>query len=143
MVADFTSNDGGKVGVLGGAWIHTATPTPPQGVVVVVEVPGEHLNEEFALELSLHGEHTPVLLPDPLTGDERPLRVAQNLVAVSIPGMPRKAPNRAHFVVNMAPGLPLLPDHVYTWRVQVDGESRPDWATSFYVRQEPAGPVVG
>ena len=143
LIADFASDDGGKIGILGGAWTHTGTPAPAQAVVVVVEVPGEHLNEQFALELSLIGEHGPVLLPDAQTGDARPLRVAQNLTAVTIPGVPRKAPNRVHFVINLAPGLPLLADHVYTWRVSIDGETQDGWATSFYVRQAVGGVVVG
>ena len=59
------------------------------------------------------------------------------------PDVRRKAPNRAHFVLNLAPGLPLLADHVYTWRVSIDGETQDGWATSFYVRQDAAGVVVG
>ena len=143
LVGDFASQDGGKVGVLGGAWIFTASPTPPQAVVAIVEVPGEHLNEQFALELILYSEHGPVTIPDPLTGAERTLRVAQNLTAFSVPGLPKKAANKVHFVVNMGPGLPLTPDHIYTWRVLLDGETRDDWQTSFYVLQTAADVVVG
>ena len=143
LIGDFANQDGGKVGLLGGGWSITPTPTPPQAVVVIIEVPGEHLNETFAVELTLFDEQGPLALPDPLTGETRPLRIAQNMLAPTIPGIPRKAWNKVHFVINLSPGLPLRPDHVYTWAASVDGDTRSDWKTSFYVVDQPAPPVVG
>lgn len=145
LLSDFASQDAsGKVGLLGAGWSFTGTPTPPQAVVALVEIPGELANEKFSISLVLNDEHgEPVQLPDPITGEPRPLRVAQNAVAVSAPGMPRRAPVTVQVVINLAPGLPLTADRVYTWQASVDGETKTNWAASFYVVEPPAPPVVG
>lgn len=64
-------------------------------------------------------------------------------MAASVPGLPKKAVGKVHFVINLAQCLPLRPDHVYSWVVHVDSVTRPDWRTSFYVLDRPSGPVVG
>lgn len=143
VLADFASQDGGKVGALGAGWFHTGSPTPPQAVIAIIEVPGEHANVPFAFSIVLEDERGNPHQVDNQLGEPQPLRVAQNLIAPSIPGFPRRCPVAVNFVINIAPGMPLTPDHVYTWRVSIDGESHPQWATSFYVRHEDAPPVIG
>lgn len=145
MLADYASQDSdGKLGLLGAAWSHTSSPTPPQAVAVIVEVPGEQANVQFALEMELKDQHgQPFTIPNPVTGEASPLRVAQNLVAIALPGAPRHVHAVVPFIINAAPGMPLVPDMVYTWSATIDGDRDRSAAASFYVRPVPGGPVIG
>jgi hypothetical protein len=48
------------------------------------------------------------------------------------PQLPLAAPVVIHLV-----GVPLDPDHMYEWRVAVDGEENPLWRSSFMTTRQP------
>ncbi len=145
ILADYASQDSeGKIGLLGAGWIHTSTPTPAQAVAAFIEVPGEYTNTQFAFELVLEDQHGhPHRVPNPLGGEGQPLRVGQNLIAMALPGAPRTAPSVVPFVVGLAPGMTLTPDSTYTWRLTIDGDRVRSMCSSFYVRPNQPGPVIG
>lgn len=46
-------------------------------------------------------------------------------------------------VFTLVNGLPLRGDELYTWHVEIDGEERATWGTSFFVAAPPPQPVIG
>ncbi len=152
FLADYALADqSGKVNVLGAHWLLTGLgaqgATPQQALVVLFEVPASHTGEQFALSMTLsNGAGQPVQVAGP-TGEQQPLR-AQQLVQAQrpqIPGvaLPSNLPGQGSVVMALLAGLPLAPGQLYTWRVEVDGNTHPQWEASFYVVGPPPPPVFG
>lgn len=152
VLADYAMVDqSNKVNILGAGWQLTGTGpngvTPQQSLVVLFEVPPVHLGEQFAISITLYDEAgVPVQIPGP-TGEMQPLR-AQQLVQAErpqVPGvaLPNTLPGRGQMVMSLINGLPLAGGQSYTWRVEVDGNSNPQWEASFYVVGPPPAPVFG
>lgn len=153
FIADYGVADASqKLNILGGAWqicgLNAATGlTPPQTVVTILEVPAKYRGEQFALSLTLLNEAgDPVEVPGP-TGESQALRV-QQLAKVDPPmapgvHIPPHVPSRVQTILNLANGLPLAPNNLYRWELEVDGNRKPHWRVSFFVVGPPPPPVIG
>lgn len=153
LLADYVAVDAaGKLTAVGAAFTFTGLQpdghTPPVHVAVLVDVPGSHVGQDFALGIGLVDDLTgnPVLVPG---GDGQPeaLRVAQVVQAQqpSLPGMvvPPGAPGRVQLVLGFPQGLPLDAGRSYRWDVELDGQTRPQWSAWFHVPAPAPGPVFG
>ena len=155
LLADFALADAiNKLNVLGIGWAVTGIDprtgaTAPQSVVVMIDVPPDHYGASFTIGLQLRDSAGGLVeLPGP-AGQLQALRVAQ-IARVEEPmmppglGVPRNTLwAHSQVVFTLVNGLPLRGDEFYTWHVEIDGEERPTWATSFYVAAPPAAPVIG
>jgi hypothetical protein len=152
LLADYIAVDGnGKLTAVGAAFTLTGLQpdghTPPQHVAVLVDVPASHLGQDFSLDLSLRDDSgAAVLVPGP-SGDMEPLRVAQVMRAQAPQAqglhLPAELPGRVQIVIGFPQGLPLAQGRGYRWVVELDGRSRPEWSSGFYVPAPPPGPVFG
>jgi hypothetical protein len=152
LLADFANQDAaGKVNLLGANWLVTAIQptgmTPPQTLVVLVDVPSRFHGEDFAVSVTLLDEAgQPVNVPGP-TGEMQRLRVQQLLRAERpvIPGanVPPKVSGRVQVILSFNAGIPLAPGRQYRWRVEIDGNTNPQWEANFYVVGLPPEPVIG
>lgn len=150
--ADYASQDASnKVNLLGANWTITAIQptglTPPQSVVVFVDVPPRFHGDNFAVSVTLVDETgDPVSAPGP-TGEMQALRIAQLARADRpiAPGvnLPSDLPGRFQMILNFANGIPLAPGARYRWRVEIDGNTHPQWEADFYVVAPPPPPVIG
>jgi len=153
LLADYIAVDAaGKLTAVGAAFTLTGLQpdghTPPQHVAVLVDVPAGNLSQDFSLDLSLRDEESgqAVIVPGP-SGEMEPLRVAQVMRAQppQAPGLhlPSDLPGRVQIVIGFPQGLPLTQGRGYRWVVELDGQSRPEWSSGFYVPAPPPGPVFG
>jgi hypothetical protein len=149
ILTDYSSQDAsGKMNMLGANWGTTViTPTgmtPPQTVVVMIDVPARFYGQSFAFSLALNDE---VGAPVELPGQSGALRVAQ-VVPVerpAVPGaiLPDDLPAKLQIAMSFPTGLPLQAGRTYSWQLQIDGNTRPEWSTVFYVLGPRPAPVVG
>jgi hypothetical protein len=153
LLADYITVDaGGKLTAVGAAFTLTGLQpdghTPPQHVAVLVDVPGPLVGHDFSLGISLRDEVTgdAVLVPG-ASGELEPLRIAQVMRAQSpvVPGMvvPADVPGRVQVVLGFPQGVQLQQGHTYRWGVELDGQTRPEWAAIFHVPAPAPGPVFG
>lgn len=153
LLADYAAPDpSGRINILGAGWNVTgANPTtgqtPQQSLVVLLDFPPELYGEDFTLSLQLRDSAGALVeLPGP-TGQPQPMRIAQ-VLRVEEPPAPLGGPRNllwAHSqtVFTLLQGLPLRPNELYTWCVEIDGDERPERAVSFYVAGPPPTPVIG
>jgi hypothetical protein len=154
LLADYAVADAvKKVNILGAGWQlaglqQNTGMTSPQTVVVFVDLPPQHNNEQFAMSLTLLDESgQAVEVPGP-TGEQQPLRISQ-LCKAEEPVFPgQNVPSNVVFshlqwVVQFAGGIPLPPSQLYTWQVEIDGNAPKAWAASFYVPGPKPKPVLG
>lgn len=151
ILAEHASEDPGKrVNILAAGWAITgfvpvSATTPPQAVVVFVQVPSRYRGEQVAVGLSLLDQTgSPVQLPGP-TGSPTALRI-QHLALIDpplLPGVhiPDFVPSTIQVVMRLDSGLPLRPNEMYTWEFELDGT--PVARRSFYVAGPPPNPVLG
>jgi hypothetical protein len=153
LLADYVAVDAaGKLTAVGAAFTLTGLQpdghTPPMHVAVLVDVPGAHVGQDFALGVSLIDEETaqPVVVPS-ADGQGEALRVGQVVQAqqASVPGMvvPAGTPGRVQLVLGFPQGLPLVQGRSYVWSVELDGRTKPEWASWFHVPAPAPGPVFG
>ena len=153
LLADYVAVDAaGKLTAVGAAFTFTGIQpdgtTPPLHVAVLVDVPAQHVGQDFALGIGLVDDATgqPVLVPGASGGPEA-LRVAQvvQAQAPTVPGMlvPPSAPGRVQIVLGFPQGLPLETGRSYRWQVELDGQTRPEWSAWFHVPSPAPGPVFG
>lgn len=154
ILADYAAADAiNKVNVIGAAWqISGVQPetglTPPQSLVVFIDLPPKHYNEEFALTVALLDDTgNPVQIPGP-TGEPQALRISQLAKAekptFAQPGIPQNVvPTHVQIVANFPGGLPLAPGRLYSWQVDIDGDAKPAWRVSFFVAGPPPAPILG
>lgn len=153
MLADYAAADATqKVNMLGTNWQVTGPNpetglTPAHTVCVFIEVPSRFAGDNVAISIALtDATGDPVQLPGP-GGEQQVLRVAQ-VVAISRPAIPNvvlppELPSQVQLLLAFAQGLPLPGGRVYTWRLQLDGNTRPEWSATLYVAGPPPGVVVG
>ncbi|EYR65026.1 hypothetical protein N866_18830 [Actinotalea ferrariae CF5-4] len=155
FVADYAAPDAiQKLNIIGAGWAVTGVNpetglTAPHAVVAFIDVPPDHYGEDFAFTLTLRGpDGQPVRVPGP-TGQVEPLRIAQTLRAeepqfppeVNVPR--RTVWSHTQVALNMSNGIPVQVGSLYTWTLDIDGNTRPAWAVSFYVPGPRPGPVFG
>jgi hypothetical protein len=157
FLADYAATDpAGKVNVIGGGvtgvGMNPATrTTTPFTLFASVAVPPPLYNAECAVEIILQDSaENLVSVPGPAPGmPAQPLRVGQ-AVRFEEPRFPQPVSSPARFlyartqwVLGFATGLPLTPGEGYTWRVNIDDNTRDDWTERFVVMGQPPGPVIG
>jgi hypothetical protein len=152
LLADYALTDAiNKVNVLGAGWAVTGLEpqtgmTAPQCLVVLIDVPPAHYGESFTVGIQLRDSSGGLVeMPGP-AGQLQPLRIAQisRVEEPTVPGVPRGILwAHSNFVFSLVNGLPLRPDEMYTWHVEIDGEERSHWAASFFVAAPVPPPVVG
>jgi hypothetical protein len=157
VVAEFAVADPlGKLNMIGGAFqaIQRVVAGPGQPgvlpamtVVVLVELPPEHHNQQYPLGLALKDERDKTVeVPGAVGGTSQALRIQQLVTAAppSYPGLDQKRLwNRVQFVLNIQAGVPVEAGTVYSWVVEIDGHTRPEWRATFYVLPDQAKAVLG
>lgn len=119
---------GGKLYALGLGWTHTSTPVGQMGVAVLVDLD---------MEQEASGSHELVLglFDDADALVEIPaVRTRFTIKLDFVPDAGVKVPVVVPFAVQLS-AVPLDPNRVYVWRVTVDGNEDPSWATSFATDQ--------
>lgn len=155
LLTDYAAADAiAKVNILGAGWAVTGVnpetgTVAPQAVVVLIDVPPPFYGEDFTVGLQLKDAGGEVVsLPGP-AGEPQAIRIAQVLRAEEPtfpPGtyVPRHTVwSHSQIIFYLANGLPLRPNELYTWYLELDGEQREAWAVSFYVAGPPPAPVLG
>lgn len=126
--------------------------TAPFAVFASVTFAPQLVGDNPAVELSLETTDNQQLvqMPAPLDPSAQPqyVRVAtsEKLPPTLLPGLSIPADTirpKAQILLHFQNGLPLAPGRAYTWRVKVDGETRPEWTETLYVPTASPGPVVG
>ena len=149
LLGDFASVDpAGKITVIGAGWTVTGVGqlggTAPNAVMAFIDVPSKFYGDSCSVELALFDDTgTPVNMPG--QGAIRAAQIAK-IERPSVPGapsLPPDFPSRIQILMNFPVGLPLAAGQRYTWRLQIDGNSRPDWEAYFYVLGPPPSPVIG
>lgn len=146
ILADYANADAAqKLNLLGGGWQVTGLMpsglTGPQAVIAMIEVPPKFGGTEFPVSLSLVDESgAPVMMPTP-TGGQEQLRIAQ-MVKAEVPNVPGvllqgKVWSRVQVILNFQTGLPLRPGQGYTWTMEIDGTTNPQWQVGFMVAGPP------
>lgn len=155
FVADYAGVDaGGKINAIGAAFNLTGLQpqgglTPPQYVVVVIDVPTKYVGTEFPVSIELRrddlNQAVTVLGP---AGQQDALRF-QQIVRPETPQVPPGAQlptgvfSRVQFVLAFPTGLQLQPGISYRWRVEIEGQNHPTWDAGFHVLAPAPGPVFG
>lgn len=153
ILADFANSDAaGKINVLGTAYSMLIQPSPgawaPFSVATIVDVPAKYAGEVFAFSLELLDLTTgkPFQVAQP--GGLEPMRVSQAITVSQVqvpPGLkvPTDVMSQHALVMNFPQSLPFTPGSSYEWQIQIDGKSRPDWATRFHALGPQPGVVFG
>ncbi len=144
LLADFANQDpANKINLLGANWniaaVQPTGMTPPQAIVVFVEVPSRFHGTDFTVSIALLDEAgNAVDVPRP-EGQVEPLHVEQAFRAErpKIVGIdaPADLPCRVQMILNFVVGVPLPPGGLYRWHVEVDDTANPQWEASFYIGQ--------
>jgi hypothetical protein len=135
ILADSAQAVNGKLYLLGGGWTITGPGPSPSAIAILVEIPWNEANRVFNFKVSLvTGDDQPVIVPTPV-GD-RPVEIGGQFESGRPPGLKPGTPLMIPLVVNLAP-LPLQPDGLYVWRLEIDGNSEEDWQLSFRTRPTP------
>jgi hypothetical protein len=137
----------GKVNFLGAGWTITQIVqtglTAPHSVLVMIDVPSKFYGDSVPVSLSLLDDtRQPVEPPG-----NPPIRMAQ-LAKIERPQMqgvalPQDLPARIQILMGFPMGLPLERGRKYTWQLEIDSTTKPDWETWFYVVGPPPQPVIG
>lgn len=152
-MADFAADDAaGKVNVIGkGVAVVGYNPqqniSTPFVLVCDVWLPTAQLPVEFPIEVALLDQAGEVVdLPTP-AGTQK-LRIA-HVADMKYPTGPisnatsKHIGGRHNLTVNFNTGLPLAPNGLYTWRVEIDGDEDYKWTYPFAVAGPPSAPVLG
>ncbi len=155
LLADYIGIDAGrKINAIGVgfslAHLQQNGLTGPQHVIAIVDLPGKYGGQQFSLELELRDETTgdAFMVPAGPGGTSQPLRFA-NVVQAPVPAIPGvhlpqdQVTTQVQLPLAIVDGLPLQPGHAYSWRVKLDGQSKPGWQVRFYVPGPPPPVVFG
>lgn len=139
VLADAAEAVNGKVYGIGFGWNVTVTPTPPQTVVLFLDVAWDETNRDINLHVELlDADGHRVEVPGPV--GLQPLMFDAQMQLGRPPGVAHGTSFRAPIAVPIPPGLPLEPGR-YEWRVTIDGQHHEDWSEFFTVQHPPQGPV--
>lgn len=154
FTADYASVDASsKLSAIGAAF--NLTQVNPQGgvtpqfhVVVIIDVPPRHNGTTFpaSVELRRLDSNTVVTVPGP-TGPQA-MRFQQMMTCEPPPlppgvQRPDELGSRHQMVLGFPTGLQLQPGVSYRWRVEIEGQSRPQWSAVFHVLAPTPGPIFG
>lgn len=154
MIADYAGVDGsGKLNAIGAGFNLTQIDpqtgmSPPQFLVVVVDVPVRHVGSEYPVVVELRRDDTNEVVSVPGPTGPQALRI-QQMARVDHPPLPQgvqRPPalsSRHQMVMSFATGIPLQAGASYRWRVEIEGQSRPQWNAVFHVLAPVPGPLFG
>lgn len=153
FVADYASGDAaGKINALGVGFRVTGVQpnglTPPQTVVVLIDVPSKYIGDEFPVSVDLRRDDTGELVKmQGPTGQAEAMRIQQmvKVEAASVPGVyiPSGLASRVQLVYAFATGLALQPGVTYRWGLEIEGQANKNWRALFHVAGPPPPPVLG
>jgi hypothetical protein len=155
FVADYAGVDAAqKINAIGAGFTLTGTQpqtglTPPQHVVVVIDVPTKYVGTDFSLTIELRRDDLDqaVTVPGP-AGQPEAMRI-QQIVRPEKPQVPQGAqmPSglyaRIQYVLAFPTGLQLPAGVTYRWQVEIEGQTKPGWDSVFHVLAPAPGPVFG
>jgi hypothetical protein len=131
MLCDSAQCADGKLYILGGGWSVVGPDPIPSAVALKIDVDwteaGPHRWELFLVD----EDGQPVLIETP--NGTQPMEIGADFTVERPPGVPEGSPIDVAAAVNFGP-LPLEPGRRFTWRLTIDGESKPDWVLSFSTR---------
>lgn len=157
LVGDYANVDAaGKVNVIGGFFgLLGCNPqtkhAAPHVLVVIIDVPEAQAGQEFAMQLQMRNEtrNEAVRFVAP-TGNLEPLQIAQ---AQRVPTPLTPPPNMTlpadHFirmptVLTIDAEVAVVePGEHFSWKLSIDGQSKPGWDARFSVPGGPPPPVLG
>lgn len=155
FLADYAGVDAsGKINAIGAAFNITGLQpqgglTPPQYVVVVIDVPTKYVGTEFPISIELRRQdlNQAVMVVGP-TGQQDAMRFQQvlrvNPVQLSPDvQIPAGIYSRQQMVLAFPTGLQLPAGVEYRWRVEIEGQNRAGWDAGFHVLAPAPGPVFG
>jgi hypothetical protein len=153
LVTDFANADSSnKINMIGAGFQYTqrvqmpgsGLVVPPMTIVTLIDVPAKYVQTEFTLVLTLkNAAGEPVQVPTRIPGETQAVRLSHIASAKRSNDLPADLGGRIQFVMNLATGLPLEPAQAYTWELQIDGHTNPNWRATFYVRPDPRAPTLG
>lgn len=119
LLADAAQVDpGGKVHILGAGWSITTSPTAPQSVVALIEIPWDRCNTQLPMQLALvDADGQPVILPGQPGAPDQRMEFQSVIEAGRPPGVTPGTAITAPFSLNV-PSMPLTPGR-YSWRLVV------------------------
>lgn len=141
ILADATQADAaGKLHALGAGWAVTSTPTPPMGLMVIIDCPWDQTNTQHKIVIDLlDADGRPVSFEAGPMGDPIPaMHIEGDLEAGRPPGMPAGTPIRQTLAIGMAGGMPLAPGK-YEFHMTIDGQHVDSWTSTFTVQQQQPG----
>ena len=129
----------GKLHALGLGWSVTSTPTPPMGLVVLVDCPWDQTNVKHQMTIDLvDADGHPVTLQTDAFGNPLPaVHIEADFEVGRPPGIPAGTPQRQVLDINIGPGFPLTPGQKYEFRLSIDGEPMENWQATFLIRPNP------
>lgn len=129
LLANSAEQNGGMVSALGLGWSQTSSPTPPAALVLLLKVPWDQTNRQHRLVIDLVDSDGQPFIPP---GSIEPLRILGDFEVGRPPGLPAGTPIDNAVVINIGPGLPLVPGASYQGRVEINDEMAA--SRSFLVR---------
>lgn len=154
LIGDFINTDvGGKVNAIGAGFqimglMQPQAVTAPFSLLVLIDVPQKYAGDEFAVSIELRDETLGKVVSFAGQGGQAEALRFQQIVLAQKPAVPNVyipdvVPCRAQLVLAFGNGLQLQPNHTYAWRLEVEGQTKPNWRSVFYIAGPPPGPVVG
>lgn len=129
VLADIARLSEGKLDLLGGGWNLTGPQPTPSAMGIFIEVPWAQMGDNHSFELALFTADGEIV-----TGpDGEPVRVEGNFAAEKPPGVLLGTPAVVNVPINFGP-LPLVAGKRYRWQLLIDGQTHPDWETTFNTR---------
>jgi hypothetical protein len=138
MLCDSAQVADGKLYILGGGWSVTGPDAMPSAVAMKIDVDWTAAGSPHRWELFLVDEDGHAVLVETPEG-KRPMEVGGDITVDRPSGVREGSPIDVALAVNFGP-LPLEPNHRFSWRLTIDGETQPDWQLSFSTRPPRAEP---
>jgi hypothetical protein len=135
MLCDHAQVAEGKLYISGGGWSVTGPGPAPSAVALKIDVPWDRTNRRVSMLLRLLDEDGQPVTQEGRTGPE-PVQFGGEFEVGRPPGLKAGAPIDVPLAMNVPP-LQLAPGRRFTWELQLDGVTHPDWQLSFSTR--PAG----
>lgn len=136
MLCDHAVVADGKLYINGGGWSVKGTAPSPSAIALKIDVPWDRTNKRIPLALRLvgaDGEPVDQISPD---GKQR-VEIHAEFEVGRPPGMPEGTPLDVPLAINIPP-LQLDAGKRYSWELEIDGKTQPDWHLSFFVRAAPS-----
>jgi hypothetical protein len=136
LLCDAAEAINGKLYILGGGWSITGPMSIPSALALKIDVPWSEANRKIHAKVELmDADGGLVSVPDQF-GNEQPVQIEFDFEVGRPPGLAPGTPLDATVALNIPP-LPLSQGSRFTWRLEVDGASKPHWQVAFATRNAP------